>query len=168
MAKSPYFKGISLFFCCIFKIFSLKHTKFPNISPKEIVKTYGVCAALHIKSFENGHFCPFTPMKFSKSWQVLEWCTNIVLGTYTADQWQNDIRMSKSSFDISMLYDKLFSKMQHDTCAHQHVSASNQLDFSWQWLCISSQGIPSKGQFSFWFCIERQIIKSPPPSLIWK
>ena len=56
MAKSPYFKGISLFFCWIFQIFSLIHRKLSNISPIEIVTTFEVHAALLKMSVENGHF----------------------------------------------------------------------------------------------------------------
>ena len=57
-------------FWWIFKIFPLNHIKFPNISQMEILITFGACAALLIKSVENGHFRAFPPMKFSKGWQV--------------------------------------------------------------------------------------------------
>ena len=60
----------SPYFCWIFKIFPLNHIKFSNISPMEIVITFEACTALLKKSVENGHFRAFSPMKFSKSWQV--------------------------------------------------------------------------------------------------
>ena len=45
-------------------IFSLNHIKLPNISPMDIVFTFGARPALLKKSVENGNFHAFSPMKF--------------------------------------------------------------------------------------------------------
>ena len=64
MAKSPYFKGISLFLVEFLKIFPLNHIKFSNISSMKIVITFGLRATLLKMSVENGQFRAFSPMKF--------------------------------------------------------------------------------------------------------
>ena len=67
MAKSPYFKGISLFFFWNFKIFPFKSYKISKHLPHGNCHIgFGACAALLKKSVENGHFRPFSPMKFKK------------------------------------------------------------------------------------------------------
>ena len=71
MEKSPYFKGISLFFCRIFKVFSLNHVIFPNTSPMEIVTAFEAYTAWLKKSVENGHFHACSPMKFSNGYKYI-------------------------------------------------------------------------------------------------
>ena len=66
-----------------------------------------------------------------------DWWTNIVLKTYTDEQWRNDFRMSKACFNN--LCDRLREQLQRDPRVHAVLSVEQQVAITLYYLAGTSE-----------------------------